>query len=139
MQVKEIMSPEVKWVAPELTLQELSELMRDQDIGCIPVGENDRLIGMITDRDIVCRAVADGCDPLTTTAREMMTKGMVYCFEDDELEAAVQAMEDKQLHRLTVLNRDKRMVGLLSLGDVATHASHELSGEALEAISGAIH
>ena len=139
MQVKEIMSPHVDWVTPKQTIQEIAIKMRDEDIGCLPVGENDRLIGMITDRDIACRAVADGCDPTTTTAKEMMTEGMMFCFEDEDINVAIESMEKKQLHRLTVLNRDKRMVGMLSLGDLALHCSHDLSGEVLEAISKHIH
>ena len=139
MLVKEIMSPHVDWVTPKQTIQEIAIKMRGEDIGCLPVGENDRLIGMITDRDIACRAVADGCDPTTTTAKEMMTEGMMFCFEDEDINVAIESMEKKQLHRLTVLNRDKRMVGMLSLGDLALHCSHDLSGEVLEAISRHIH
>lgn len=93
---------------------------------------------MITDRDITCRAIADGHGPNTPVC-EVMSKGIVYCFDDEDVQDVAQVLEQKQLHRLVVLNRDKRMVGLLSLGDIATHCSHELSGEVVEAISKHTH
>lgn len=139
MFIKEIMHPGAEWISPDTTLQEAAGTMRDKDIGCLPVGENDRLVGMITDRDIACRGAADGCDPKKTPVRELMSRGIVYCFDDETVEDVASFMEKKQLHRLVVLNRDKRMVGILSLGDVATHCAHELSGELLEAVSQPVH
>lgn len=135
MLVKEIMSPKAEWVGPDLTLQECARKMRDLDIGCLPVGENDRLIGMITDRDLACRAVAEGRDAATTTVREVMSKGITWCFDDQEVGDAAQLMEKKHIRRLPVINRDKRMVGIVSLDDFATHCPHELSGGVLEAVA----
>jgi CBS domain-containing protein len=135
MLVKEIMSKKVTWVGPELTLDQAAKKMLDLDIGCLPVGKNDRLVGMITDRDIACRAVAKGLEPGKTTVDDAMSKGISYCFEDEDVGQAVQLMEKKQIHRLPVLNREKRMVGILSLGNIALRASHELTGEVLEAVS----
>ncbi len=119
MIVKEVMSGHVQWIAPEIPISEVARLIRDNGIGCVPVGENDRLIGMITDRDITCRAVADGGDPDGLTARDIMSKGMLFCFEDEGLDKAIQVMKKKEVHHLTVLNRQKRMVGVVSLGDLA--------------------
>jgi CBS domain-containing protein/uncharacterized protein (DUF2267 family) len=133
--VKEVMSKEVTWVGPELSLQEAAKKMRDLDIGCLPVGKDDRLVGMITDRDIACRAVAEGDDPGKTPISEAMSKGITYCFEDQDVAEAAKLMEKKQIHRLPVLNRQKRMVGIVSLGDIGLKAPHELTGEVVEAIA----
>ncbi len=135
MQVKEIMSTKVTWVGPDLSLKQAAKKMADLNVGCLPVGKDDRLIGMITDRDITCRAVAQGRDPAKTTTADAMSKGISYCFDDQEVSDAAQLMEKKQIHRLPVLNRQKRMVGILSLGDLALHAPHELTGEVVEAVS----
>jgi len=135
VRVEEIMSKNVTWVGPELSLQDAAKKMRELDIGCLPVGKDDRLIGMITDRDIACRAVADGDDPAKTMIAEAMSKGVTYCFEDQDVSEAAHLMEQKQIHRLPVLNRQKRMVGMLSLGDIGLHAPHELTGEVVEAVA----
>jgi len=136
MKVKDAMHTDVKWVGPDMSLTEIATKMWEQDIGAIPVGENDRIIGMITDRDITCRAVAAGSDPSSIKARDVMTKGVTFCAAEEELEDAAHRMEEKQIRRLPVLNEDKRMVGMLSLGDLSHAASHELSGEVIEAVSG---
>lgn len=135
MKVKEAMHPGVEWRDPETTVTEIAKLMRDEDIGAIPIGKNDRLVGMVTDRDIACRAVADGRDLTQTTAGDVMTKGIVFCTENEELDDAVRLMESKQIRRMPVINDDKRMVGMLSLGDLSHSVSHELSGELVEAVS----
>jgi CBS domain-containing protein len=135
MQVREIMSKKVTWVAPEMTLQDAAKKMRDADIGCLPVGKDDKLIGMITDRDITCRAVAAGRGTAKSTVADAMSNGIAYCFDDEDVKDAAQLMEKKQIHRLPVLNRNKRMVGILSVGDLALHVSHELTGEVVEAVS----
>ena len=103
MIVKEVMSGYVQWISPEIRISEVARIMRDNRIGCVPVGENDRLIGMITDRDITCRAVADGNDLPAVTARDVMSKGMFFCFEDEGIDKAVRLMRDKEVHHLTVL------------------------------------
>ena len=135
VRVKDIMSKNVTWVGPDLSLQDAAKKMRELDIGCLPVGKDDRLIGMITDRDIACRAVADGDDPAETVIAETMSKGVTYCFEDQDVSEAAHLMEQKQIHRLPVLNRQKRMVGMVSLGDIGLHAPHELAGEVVEAVA----
>jgi len=135
MQVKEIMTKKVTWIDPDVSLKAAAKKMRDLDVGCLPVGAKDRLVGMITDRDIACRAVAKGRDPAKTTIGKVMSKGITYCFDDQDVKDAAQLMEKKQIHRLPVLNRDKRMVGILSLGDLALHAPHNLTGEIVEAVS----
>jgi CBS domain-containing protein len=104
-------------------------MMRDSGIGCIPIGENDRLVGMITDRDITCRAVAASDNLSGMTARDVMSKGMFFCFEDEDLDNAIKTMQKKEVHHLTVLNREKRMVGLVSLGDLALKADQSMRAE----------
>ena len=135
MKVKEAMHNGVEWAAPQTPIPEIARRMRDLDIGAIPVGENDRLIGMVTDRDIACRAVANGADLGTLTARDAMSKGIFYCRDSEELEDALRIMEQKQVRRLPVINDQKRMVGILSLGDIADATPHELSGEVVAAVS----
>ncbi|MGB8275646.1 MAG: CBS domain-containing protein [Alphaproteobacteria bacterium] len=134
MKVREAMTPEAQWVSPDLTLQEVAKQMRDKNIGALPVGENDRLIGMVTDRDICCRAVADGRDPAKTRVRDVMSQKITFCFDDQELPDAAHVMEEKHIRRLAVLNRNKRIVGMLSVSDMASHGQQELAGEVLEKV-----
>ena len=139
MKVSEVMTREAEWVNPDLSIAEAARKMRDLNIGAIPVGENDRLVGMLTDRDIACRVVAEGLDPKAATVRQGMSKTIAYCFDDQEIDDAAHLMEDKHIRRLAVLNRKKRLVGLLSLTDIAQHCSHDLSGEVLAAVSTRAH
>src|SRR5262245_43855745 len=119
MKVKDAMHKGVDWVGPETPVTELAKLMCDHDIGAIPIGENDKLIGMVTDRDIVCKGVArDSFDSRLTTARDVMTKGIHCCRDDDDLAKAVKHMEELKVRRLPVINKSRRMIGMLSLGDV---------------------
>jgi CBS domain-containing protein len=136
MQIKEIMTREPVVIGPDVVLKRAAERMRDLDSGVIPVGQNDRLVGMLTDRDITIRATAAGKDPNQTRVEEVMTPDVVYCFEDDDAVAAANIMEEHQLRRLIVLNRDKRLVGILSLGDLAVHTGDDrLAGQVAEAVS----
>jgi CBS domain-containing protein len=137
MQVKDIMSKNVECISPHKTLEEAAFEMCDLNIGSLPVcGDNDRLAGIITDRDIVVRAVAKGLDPRTVKVSEAMTKGIAYCFEDQNIGEAAMLMEEKQIRRLAVLNDSKRLVGIISLGDIAVETGDErLAGEALERVS----
>ena len=135
MKVRDAMHKSAEWVEATTPIQTIAMKMRDLDVGAIPIGENDRLIGMVTDRDIAIRAVADGRDVSTLTAREVMSKGIVYCRDNEDVEDAVRIMEQKQIRRLPVLDEKKRLVGMLSLGDVCHSASHEISGETLTAVS----
>jgi CBS domain-containing protein len=127
MKVKEVMHKGVDWVSPSTPITEIAKLMREHDIGCIPIGENDQLIGMVTDRDIVCKGLAgNGFDAGRTTARDVMTKGIHCCREDDDLAKAMHHMEQLKIRRLPVINKSKRMVGIISLGDISHHASGDL-------------
>jgi CBS domain-containing protein len=135
MKVKQAMHKGVQWVDPNTPIVELARLMREQDIGAIPIGENDRLVGMVTDRDIVCRCVAAGLDPKTQRARDVMTEGIVFCLEGQELDDAARLMESRQVRRLPVINGKKRMTGILSLGDLYNAAARTVSKEAMQAVS----
>src|SRR5262249_6590408 len=103
MLVREAMSPNAEWITPDTSLAEAATRMRERSIACLPVGEDDRLVGMITDRDLVCRAVANGLNPQATNARDVMTKGITWCFDDESLAEAVQRMAEKQIHHMPVL------------------------------------
>ena len=134
MLVKEAMSSKVEIADPGQTIREAARLMADLDCGCLPVGEGGRLVGMITDRDIAVRAVAQGMS-LKTPIRDVMSSGVKYCFDDEDVDHVLSKMADAQVRRLPVINRDKRLVGILSLGDVATAHTPEATGQALRRIS----
>lgn len=133
MRVSEAMTRNVRVVNPNHSICDVAKIMADADIGAIPVGENDRLVGMITDRDIVIRAVAQG--KIDTKVRDVMTEDVKYCFEDEELSDVAQNMADIQVRRLPVVNRDKRLVGIVALADVATNEDPQSAGEAISGIS----
>lgn len=133
--VKDVMSQDVKVISPAATIKEAAQKMRDGDFGMLPVGEDDRMIGAISDRDIAIRAVAEGNDP-TTKVRDTMSGGIVWVFEDDSVDEAARIMSENQIRRLPVVNRDKRLVGIVSLGDFAVQSSDiEVAAEALTEIS----
>jgi CBS domain-containing protein len=136
MQVKEAMHTGVECVEPDTPVSTIAKKMRDLDIGAIPVCEKDHLVGMITDRDITCRAVAKGTDLSKVTAGDVMTKGIIYCRDTEDLQDAIHIMEDKQIRRMPAIDENKRMVGMLSLGDISHAASQALTGEVLKAVSG---
>lgn len=135
MKVRQAMHAGVDWCAPDTPLSEIARIMRDSDVGAVPIGENDKLVGMVTDRDIACRGFADGRDPASMTARDVMTEGIVYCMEEADIEDAVHLMEDKKIRRMPVINDQKRMTGMLSLGDLSHSAGRQLTGELAEAVS----
>lgn len=136
MLLKDIMTPNPVCVGPDDSLQDAARKMRDLDVGPMLVCDHDRLTGVITDRDIVVSAVAEGKDPCTTHVREAMTEGVTYGFDDQDVEEAARTMRDKQIRRLPVLNREKRLVGIVSLGDMATERGDQrASGETLREIS----
>ena len=136
MKVKEVMHKGVDWVSPTTPVSELAKLMREHDIGSIPIGENDRLIGMVTDRDIVCKGLAsNNFDARRATARDVMTEGIHCCREDDDLAKAMHHMEKLQLRRLPVINKSKRMVGIISLGDVSRSASGDMLTECVKSVA----
>jgi CBS domain-containing protein len=136
MILKDVMTPGVEVITPEATLQQAAAKMRRLNIGPLPVCDGDQLLGMLTDRDITVRAVAEGCDPTTTTVREAMTPDLAYCFEDQPIEDAVQMMERYQIRRLPILSRGKRLVGMVSLGDLAVSSGNETQvGATLKQVS----
>jgi len=135
MKVKEAMHKGVEWREPTTPISEIARVMKVNDVGAVPISENDRLVGIITDRDIACRAVANGTDLAKLTASDIMTKGIIYCTENEEIEDAVHLMENNQIRCLPVINDENRMVGMLSLGDLTNSVSHELVGEFAEAVA----
>src|SRR5262245_38972578 len=131
MRVSDAMTLDVQIANPDQSIQEAARMMAAIDAGVLPVGDNDRLVGMITDRDIAVRAVAKGLSP-KTKVRDVMSNGSVmYCFEDEELDEVAQNMGDIKVRRLPVLNRGKRLVGIISLGDIAMTDSPDCAGEAM--------
>ncbi|MGD9669368.1 MAG: CBS domain-containing protein [Hyphomicrobiaceae bacterium] len=136
MKVKEAMHRGVEWVGPDTPILEIARLMRDLDVGAVPIGEDDRLIGMVTDRDIVCKGLAgNGFNAKSATARDVMTAGIHCCREEDDLAKAIRHMEDLQVRRLPVISKSKRMVGILSLGDVGETAPKDLLAECVKSVS----
>ena len=140
MKVKDAMHKGVDWVAPDAPVIEVAKMMRERDIGAIPIGENDRLIGMVTDRDIVCKGLAeDSFDVRRATARDVMTPGIHCCREDDDIAKAVRHMEALKVRRLPVVNKSMRMVGILSLGDISHFVPGDLVSEWAKSVSAHHH
>ncbi len=136
MKVKDAMHKGVDWVSPETPITEIAKLMRAHDIGCIPIGEDDQLIGMVTDRDIVCKGLANkDFNAARATARDVMTDGIHCCREDDDLAKAMHHMETLKIRRLPVINKNKRMVGMISMGDVSQFANAELAAQYVKSVS----
>jgi CBS domain-containing protein len=133
--VKNSMHEGVEWVSPDTPVRVLANVMREQDIGAIPIGENDRLIGMVTDRDVAVRAVADGTDLSDLTAKDIMTKGIVCCRDADDVSHAANIMQSKQIRRLPVIDKNERMVGILSLGDLSHAATERTAAAVTRAVS----
>jgi len=134
-QLKDLMSRDVKVISPDMTIGEAAQKMRDGDFGMMPVGEDDRMIGTISDRDIAIRAVAEGKDA-GTKVRDVMSDGIAWVYEDDSVDDAAKIMSERQVRRLPVVNRDKRLVGIVALGDFAVERSEiRPAAEALAEIS----
>src|SRR5215211_7373647 len=137
MRIADVMTREVKVIGPERSVREAARLMDDLNVGPLPVCDGERLVGMITDRDITTRATAAGQDPKTTPVSEAMSKDVFYLYEDQDVREAAKLMSDKQIRRLPVISRDKRLVGIVSLGDLATDTKDDrMKGETLERVSG---
>jgi CBS domain-containing protein len=134
MKIAEAMTRDVRVANPDQTIREAAQMMVQLDAGVLPVGEHDRLVGMITDRDIAVRAVAHGKAP-DTRVRDVMTDDVKYCFEDEEVEDVARNMADIQVRRLPVVNRDKRLVGIVAIADIAAAEEAEVVGEAVSGIS----
>ena len=120
--LKDLMSPDVQFVSPDMTIEEAARKMRDGDFGMLPVAENDRMIGAISDRDIAIRAVAEGL-AASTKVRDVMSDGIAWAYDDDSVEQAAKIMSERQVRRLPVVNRDKRLVGIVALGDFAVEST----------------
>jgi CBS domain-containing protein len=136
MKVKDVMHKGADWVSPDTPLTEVAKLMKEHDIGCVPIGENDQLVGMVTDRDIVCKGLAgNNFDASRATAGDVMTDGIHCCREDDDLAKAMTHMEKLQVRRLPVINKSKRMVGIITMGDVGRVAPNELLSEYVKSVS----
>ena len=134
-QLKDLMSRDVKVISPDMTIGEAAKKMRDGNFGMMPVGEDDRMIGTISDRDIAIRAVAEGKDA-GTKVRDVMSEGIAWAYEDKSVEQAAVIMSERQVRRLPVVNRDKRLVGIVALGDFAVESSEiRPAAEALAEIS----
>lgn len=137
MNVKEIMRTKVEIVTPETPLHEVAQRMQANDCGSVLVGSQKRLVGVITDRDLALRCVAESHDPEKTTAADVMTKQILYCYETDTIEDVAENMAKNKVRRLAVMDKDKMLVGIVSLGDLAIHSTdehHRLCGAALARI-----
>jgi CBS domain-containing protein len=136
MLVQDIMTRDAECTRPSATLHEVASRMQQLNVGSLPVCDNDRLVGMITDRDITVRSAAEGHDPEADHVADVMTPGITFCFDDQDVKEAARLMNDKQVRRLPVLNRQKRLVGIVSLGDLAVQTGdEELVGETVEGVS----
>jgi len=134
MKVKDAMSRDVQVASPTQSIRDAARIMAKIDAGVLPVGENDRLVGMITDRDIAIRAVAEGKAP-TTKVRDIMSEEVLYCFDDQDLDEVAQNMSDTKVRRLPVVNREKRLVGIISFGDLARNEDAGTAGQTITHIS----
>jgi CBS domain-containing protein len=136
MKIKEIMTRNVEIIHPNDTLRDAAEKMRAHDIGFLPVYNGAELIGVLTDRDIVVRAMAKGSDPRTMLTWEFVTSPAIYCFEDQSVDDAIELMHDNQIRRLVILDRtNKQLAGVISLGDLAINVDDKISGEVLQRVS----
>ena len=133
--LREVMTRKVETVRPEDTLATCADKMRRLDVGTMPVCDGERVLGMITDRDITVRATADGLDPNRTQVEQVMSAEVTWCFEDETVADATRKMSDRQIRRLLVMSRDKRLVGVVSLGDLALETDAERAGDVLQDIS----
>jgi CBS domain-containing protein len=135
MKVRDVMSCDVETVRSSLSAKAAADRMAKNGIGYLPVKDGDRLVGVLTDRDIACRIVAEDRDPRATKVAEIMSESVAYCFEDDELKEAVDIMKQNRVRRLPVLDQKEHLVGILSASDVALRAPHHLTAEIIEAVT----
>ena len=139
MKIQEVMTSDVEIASPDDSLHTAAKMMADLDVGVLPLGENDRLVGMVTDRDLAIRGLADGRDVASMKLRDIMTKDVRYCFDDEDTNAIASKMAEWQVRRLPVLNREKRLVGIVSLGDLAIGDRSEAPHKALKGVSEGAH
>lgn len=135
MRVKDVMTKQAEVLSPDETVWGAAQEMRNMDLGMLPVCQNGRLIGIVTDRDITVRAVAEGKDISQTRVSEVMTTGVQWCLEDEDVDKVAAKMEARGISRLPVINREKKLVGVLSIGDLASRGSRDVASEILERVS----
>lgn len=135
MEIAKVMHAPAEWAEAGTPVTEIARRMKESDIGALPVGRDDRLIGMVTDRDLALRVLAEGRDPVTTTAEQVMTPGVVWCLTSQSVDDALHMMEQKRIRRLPVIDHKKRLVGMLSLGDIADSMPRQLLGEVVNAVA----
>jgi CBS domain-containing protein len=135
MQIKDVMTREVEVIRPDATLEDAAAKMDALNIGSLPVCDGDRVLGMITDRDITVRATAVGGDPTAIRTRDVMSADVIYGFEDQDVKDAAKLMREAQIRRLIILNRDKRLVGIVALGDLAVDSDAQMAGKTLKQVS----
>jgi CBS domain-containing protein len=136
LRIKDVMTPQAEVISPDATTEDAASLMKTLDIGVLPVCDEEGLVGILTDRDLVVRVLAATRDPKAMLVGEAMTPSVVYCFEDDDVEHAATVMAGQQIRRLPVLDKNRKLVGIVSVGDIAVHTQdHQLSGKVLEDVS----
>ena len=135
MKISEIMTQTVDRVTPDTGINAAAKIMQSDGAGALPVEQNDKLVGMVTDRDIVTRILGNGKDAAQAQVSDAMTEQTLYCFDDDDVQSVAQNMSEQQIRRMPVVSHDKRLVGIVSLGDIACHAQPTVSGEALQGVS----
>ena len=135
MQLSEILTRDVETIGPDTSAREAAQRMRSMDVGSLPVCDGQRLLGIVTDRDLTLRILAEGRDPNATPVQDAMTPDVCFAYEDDDVRRAAEIMKDRQIRRLPVVNREKKLVGIVAIGDIATNATDQLTGDTLEKIS----
>lgn len=135
MKIKEIMTRDVETINPDTGLVDAAKMMRDLDVGVLPVTNGKALSGVLTDRDIVIRSTAEGNDPKDQKAGKIITDNVAWCYEDDEVEEASSKMKENRIRRLPIVDRENQLVGIVSLGDLAVEADEKMAGETLEEVS----
>lgn len=136
MKIQQIMTQKVECIEPTTPIAKAAEKMRELDIGFLPISENDKPVGTVTDRDITIRSVAQGRDPRLAPVSEIMTQSVFYCYEDDEVDHVARYMQEKEVRRMLILNRQQSLVGVVSLGDIAKASNEkELAGKTLGQIA----
>lgn len=135
MIIRNVMTSKIKALSTKAKVREAAQAMKRLRVGALPIVEGEKLVGIITDRDIVVRAIAEGKDVSKDTVEKFMSRNPKTCFDDDEIEAAKKTMEEKQIRRIPVVDHDDKLVGMVSLGDIATEISNQQAGETIEKVS----
>jgi len=139
MRLSDILTHQVETIPPTASIKEAAQRMRSMDVGALPVCDGQRLLGMVTDRDLTIRMMAEGRDPVATPVSEAMSPDVRYCFADQDVKEAARIMQQEQIRRLPVVDREKHLIGIVSLGDLAVAGDDRLSGDTLQTISEPSH